>query len=458
MSFVKREYVNEETVITAENLNDIQTEIIEHKADTDDVEALSDRVDDIEDKIPAEATSSNVLADKQFVTLNISNNINVHDTDVSAHSGILIKEPSTKAQGQVLTYTEDEDGNLNWLSEDRGIDYVILNGVPLEREGSDTISVNLVLSDIATSGALSDALEDTSHKTVSNTEKTTWNNKYSKPNDGIPKSDLSNSVQSSLSKADSAIQDVSGKADKSEIPVVIDNVTSTSSVAALSAKQGKELNDRINNLQSIGRFLALWDCTTGLPLTDPIGGVPYSYHTGDYYRINKVGTTNYMPFGSTYEGQDHPSRTTYGGEVAVTDIWFYDGAHWSLQVNHSGGGGGGGGTIVDVLVHDQSVVSAGIAYVPVASASELGVIKTNSKGIDIDSNGDASLHKSTDSELVAKTNNYNPIVPSNLDKAVMEGLGSSDLTWSEQYQANARETIGALGFNDITILDGGTWD
>lgn len=38
---------------------------------------------------------------------------------------------------------------------------------------------------------------------------------YRKPNDGIPKSDLDSSVQSSLDKADSAIQDISGKVNKS---------------------------------------------------------------------------------------------------------------------------------------------------------------------------------------------------------------------------------------------------
>lgn len=53
-----------------------------------------------------------------------------------------------------------------------------------------------------------------------------WNAKgtYSKPNGGIPQSDLSIDVQASLNKADSALQehqDISGKADKSDIPTKI---------------------------------------------------------------------------------------------------------------------------------------------------------------------------------------------------------------------------------------------
>ena len=60
------------------------------------------------------------------------------------------------------------------------------------------------------------------------------NSKYTKPTNGIPKSDLSESVQSSLNKADSAIQDISSKLDvdtyeedkttyalKSEIPTTL---------------------------------------------------------------------------------------------------------------------------------------------------------------------------------------------------------------------------------------------
>ena len=55
---------------------------------------------------------------------------------------------------------------------------------------------------------------------VTTGEKYTWNNKgsYSKPSGGIPKTDLASAVQTSLGKADSALQshqDISGKLDKS---------------------------------------------------------------------------------------------------------------------------------------------------------------------------------------------------------------------------------------------------
>jgi len=48
---------------------------------------------------------------------------------------------------------------------------------------------------------------DMSHSTdIPEVKTQTWNNKYDKPDDGIPKTDLASDVQASLSKADSALQ------------------------------------------------------------------------------------------------------------------------------------------------------------------------------------------------------------------------------------------------------------
>lgn len=48
--------------------------------------------------------------------------------------------------------------------------------------------------------------DGTTNKVVTATEKTTWNNKYSKPSGGIPDTDLASAVQTSLGKADTALQ------------------------------------------------------------------------------------------------------------------------------------------------------------------------------------------------------------------------------------------------------------
>ena len=60
--------------------------------------------------------------------------------------------------------------------------------------------------DISIPTALSGLTDDATHRLVTDTEKSTWNGKYSKPSGGIPKIDLSSAVQTSLGKADTALQ------------------------------------------------------------------------------------------------------------------------------------------------------------------------------------------------------------------------------------------------------------
>ena len=62
-----------------------------------------------------------------------------------------------------------------------------------------------------------DLVDDTNatHKFVTASDKTAWNAKYVKPSGGIPSTDMTSAVQTSLGKADTAVQDVSGKEDKS---------------------------------------------------------------------------------------------------------------------------------------------------------------------------------------------------------------------------------------------------
>lgn len=109
---------------------------------------------------------------------------------------------------------------------------------------------------------------------------------------------------------------------------VVDNITSTSTTNALSANMGKELQDQINNLKQRGRYLSIWNCTTGLAETTPTVD-PYEYKTGDYFIVGVVGTTNYRPTGSTYS-ESTPSTVVETGDVKVNDTYHYDGTTWTL--------------------------------------------------------------------------------------------------------------------------------
>lgn len=103
----------------------------------------------------------------------------------------------------------------------------------------------------------SDLIDDTNNgnKFVTTSEKQTWNNKYDKPNNGIPKTDLASNVQTSLGKADTAIQshqDISGKEDETNKVTSIDNTSTDTQYPSAKCvyDSQEEQNTEIGNLQA----------------------------------------------------------------------------------------------------------------------------------------------------------------------------------------------------------------
>lgn len=114
------------------------------------------------------------------------------------------------------------------------------------------------------------------------------------------------------------------------IPGVVNDATSTSTTDALSANMGKVLQDQINELKSMGRFLSTWDCSTGLPTTDPIDD-PYDYRIWDYYIVSVVWSgTKYRPHWAQYVAWV-PSTDIETAIVNINDWYLYDGQAWILQ-------------------------------------------------------------------------------------------------------------------------------
>lgn len=260
-------------------------------------------------------------------------------------------------------------------------------------------------------------------------------------------------------------QIVEGDIGVADIPAVINTTTSTSTTDALSANMGREMQAEIDNLKARGRFLALWNCATGLPATDPVEN-PYLYKAGDYYVVGTVaasGSTNYEPTGSSYV-TGVASTVVETAEVAVDDVYYYDGTQWKLQANTqktvSFANIAGQPTdntnlatalsakIDDVQMNSTSIVTSGVANIPIAGSNSLGVVKLNAnQGVSAYSAGDLVIISADATELTAKTNQYKPIVPSKIDIAVREGLGNYDANtngvWSDAYKKSACNTIGA---------------
>lgn len=115
------------------------------------------------------------------------------------------------------------------------------------------------------------------------------------------------------------------------VPLVEDNLNSYSTTNALSANQGRLLQDAINNFQTIGHFLSLWNAETWLPMDNPSIS-PYQYNTWDYYIVSNTGSRNYRPDGSEYvTGQASMVEETQ--TVSVDDFYFYNGTNWFLLSN-----------------------------------------------------------------------------------------------------------------------------
>lgn len=120
------------------------------------------------------------------------------------------------------------------------------------------------------------------------------------------------------------------------IPGVVNDATSTSTTDALSANMWKVLQDQINELKSMWRFLSTWDCTLGLPTTDPVDN-PYDYRIWDYYIVSKVATlsweTNYKPHWDSYIA-GVASTTVEISQVKINDWYLYDWQTWILQAQN----------------------------------------------------------------------------------------------------------------------------
>lgn len=123
---------------------------------------------------------------------------------------------------------------------------------------------------------------------------------------------------------------IEGLAFKSEVQNIEDAVNET--VEELVAEVSK-LDDKLNSLNQLNRFLSTWNCVTGLPVTNP-ANMPFLYQNGDYYIIGTVSEeVNYKPNGTEYNGV--ASNQIESNTPKVNDIFVYDGLTWSLMDRNS---------------------------------------------------------------------------------------------------------------------------
>ena len=100
------------------------------------------------------------------------------------------------------------------------------------------------------------------------------------------------------------------------------------------------------------------------------------------------------------------------------------------------------GTVKDVQVNGNTIVSSGIATIPIAS-SNLGLVKVSGDGLGIDgSTGQVYLDGvATSTELTNKTATTKYVSPTNIDDAVKVGLTTNTNTLSTSEKQTATDWI-----------------
>ena len=201
----------------------------------------------------------------------------------------------------------------------------------------------------------------------------------------------------------------------------------------------EDLQDQIDSLSGRGRFLALWNCATGLAESNPPES-PYLYKAGDYFVVGTVSSANpavnYKPDGSSYT-TGVASTTVETNEVSVNDTYFYDGTVWKLQSNA------------------QKEVSfsalAGSPYDNTALGNALNdkvsETTTASQVYGTDNNGDQTTYNTTDFGAVddVKVNNVS---------VVTSKIANIDLTSYLKNTATATDAITVLGTSNTTWTNG----
>lgn len=110
-----------------------------------------------------------------------------------------------------------------------------------------------------------------------------------------------------------------------DLTEVYNGLDSTSETAALSAYMGNVLAERIDNIGTIGRFLAMWDADTGIARYLDIGFV---YERGDYFIIASTSprpTLSAFYHGSqTIKGTYPEKWKEYFPDVTINTTLTYD--------------------------------------------------------------------------------------------------------------------------------------
>lgn len=192
------------------------------------------------------------------------------------------------------------------------------------------------------------------------------------------------------------------------------------------------LQDQINNLKARGRFLALWNCATGLAQTNPPQNT-YEYKAGDYFIIGTIAHgngTNYRPTGSSYT-IGVASTVVETQKVDVDDVYYYDGTTWSLQINTQK-------EVAFVNIAGSPYDNTNLASALNSKQDEL----VEGTGISIDSNTNTISNSGVRSVSTGATNGTISVNTNGTNAEVsVYGLGTAAFTPTTNYATSAQGAL-----------------
>lgn len=311
-----------------------------------------------------------------------------------------------KYKGTVSTYSDLPSTDLTigdvYNVETDGSNYA-WTGTAWDKLGGDIDLSGYQTKIDSTHKLSSDLVDDTSatNKFVTASDKTTWNAKYDKPSGGIPSTDLSSAVQTSLGKADTALQahqDISGKEDKTnKVTSISSSSTNTEYPSALAVYDHVENNMPKNYL---GKTDAHNTQLTAINLNELKKGV---------YILRHAASNNTLWLKATYKGnQNEPVTRTL--EITL----FNDLQNTNLILNEIL-------LYIDETFDEQTVSVSKLGSLTITFKDSTKILSNSYRTIKLNNNAIA-LGTETFEDFGLASKNY---VDSSIASAITDALGGS---------------------------------
>lgn len=198
----------------------------------------------------------------------------------------------------------------------------------------------------------------------------------------------------------------------------------------------------------IAYLVGTYDKTTGLFTLDSTSTT--SYYVFVPNNTASITLSDYFTAGKYYIRIGESTATENQMQIEMhKPMYYFDGTNLVDGYTASG--------VTDVQINGTSIVENGVASIPIASPTQLGLVKPagSSYGIAYQTSGNICTASATNSDIEVRTNEYKPITPSNLKYAVDSVLCSTSASeaLTSQQKANAKARLGISDSEKFELIE-----